>query len=206
MDLEKKGKTAILDDTKLGSMVFGGEEYFDIEVLSDQFIIFIGENGRLLTNHLPYHVIESGVKGSQPHLELEHVLIWTQDSIGVLDFSTEKTGDVTFEKGPELTWIYTVGKNIEQCFWIYDGAHVLFRDSKDIFILEMTEYGSYTLSHLFQVKEKSSVYYSEDEQKLYFIDADTNELRSVDIVPQKGVVETPFPHTDYGDEVKKEGE
>lgn len=193
MNYDKQGKAALLDDPKLGRSIFKGSRFFDIKVLSADFILFTGEKGQLLCNRLPYVVAETGVRGTSAYLPLNKTLFWTKDKIGVLDFTTEETGDVEFEIGPTLTWVYTKGRNIKQAFWVYDGSHVLFRDADNIFLLEMEEYGRVKIARLCSVQKNSAIYYSEGTGKLYFIGSEGEGLYAAGILPSQGVITSPFP-------------
>ncbi|MEA3489266.1 MAG: PEGA domain-containing protein [Candidatus Omnitrophota bacterium] len=192
-DYDKKSEKKLLDDPTLGSSIFGEKGYFRVEVLSDDFIFFIGKNGELLANRLPYRFVREGVLGVEFYPQLKQLLIWRKDRIGILDLSVEETGEVEFEKGPALVWLYRKGKNIGQCFWVYQGSHILFRDGTDVSLVAMEEYGGTSMEHILKVKEKSAIYYSEQTGSLYYIDPDTGNIFSVEIVPRKGVITAPFP-------------
>ncbi|MGD2279038.1 MAG: hypothetical protein PVH45_02945, partial [Candidatus Omnitrophota bacterium] len=118
---------------------------------------------------------------------------WKKDRIGVLDFSTEKTQNAEFEIGPRLTWVYTKGKNIEQAFWMFEASHILFRDGNDTFFIEIEGYGEFKINNILKVREKSSVFYSDDTGDMYYLDSSTGELLLVEIVPVEGVISLPFP-------------
>jgi hypothetical protein len=183
----------LLDDSEVGLSVFGQQETFDIKILSQDLMLFLGEKGELLANRLPYRFVAQGVKGVSFYRPSNQLLIWQKNRIGILDFSTEKTGDGGFEKGPKLIWVYSNGKNIEQCFWAHKGSHVLFRDGAKISLLAIESYGEFILDEVFEIKHKTSVYYSDETGKMYFLDLPQGMLRSVEIVPKKGLIETPFP-------------
>ncbi|MFC1479978.1 PEGA domain-containing protein [Candidatus Omnitrophota bacterium] len=203
MDYDKNNEKTLLDEPALGESIFGQKGLFQVKVLSEEIILFLGAGGKLLANRLPYRFVEQGVKGIQFYSQLERVLIWKKDRIGVLDFSTEKTKEVEFEKGPSLTWVYDGGKNIEQCFWVYEASHILFRDGSDLFLVELEEYGKVTLNHLFAIKNGSTIYYSEDTGEVFFLEAASNALLSVEIVPVKELL--PKPLTEKKDEDKTSG-
>lgn len=188
MDYDKKSKNVLLDDPELAESIFGKEGFFTIKILSEDLILFLGEEGQLLANRLPYRFVDKGVRGIELYPQLNRVLIWEKDRIGILDFETEKTGNVDFEKGPTLTWIYTQGQDIGQAFLAYNASHVLFLDSNNVSLIEIEEYGEFKIEPIFQVKEKSSIFYSERTGKMYFLDHDSGELLSVIIVPKQGII------------------
>jgi hypothetical protein len=183
----------LLDDPAVGLSVFGQKGTFDITVLDQDLMVFIGERGELLANKLPYRFVASGVRGVKYYHSSNQLLIWQKGRIGVLDFSKEETGNIGFERGPKLVWIYTEGKDIQQCFWTYKASHILFRDGSKIYLLAIESYGEFVLEEVFKIKQGTSVYYSENTGKMYFLDLPQGMLRSVEIVPKKGLIETPFP-------------
>jgi hypothetical protein len=187
-DYDKKNKKVLLDDPSLAESIFGKEGFFKIEILSDNLILFLGEQGQLLANRLPYRFVSKGVRGVELDQKLHRVLIWEKDRIGILDFETEETGAVDFEKGPTLSWIYDKGKDIKQAFLAYGGSHVLFLDSATAFLIEIEEFGEFKIEEIFAVKEKSSIFYSESTGKMYFLDSDSGELLSVTIVSNQGMI------------------
>ncbi|MFH1877594.1 MAG: PEGA domain-containing protein [Candidatus Omnitrophota bacterium] len=187
------GAENILDDPALGDSIFGKGGTFDIRVVSEDLMFFTGENGELLSNRLPYKFLERGVRGVEPDSSGGLILVWLRDKIGILDVGAETTGDVAFEKGPEIRWIYSGGRNIEQCFWVYEDSHVLFRDGSKVYLMAVRPYGAVKIDEVVTVKGRSSVYYSETTGKLYFLERSGGELQSVDIVPVKTVIKSPFP-------------
>ena len=191
-DIDKKGSSMLLDDPELGKTIFAGKGFYRIRPLNGNIILFIGKDGQLLANRLPYHFVDKGLRGFDYYPQLERVLVWTRDSIGILDFSTEKTGNAEFEKGPALMWVYTRGKNIEQAFWAYGTSHILFRDGDEIFLLTLDTYGEFKLDQVFKVK-KSDILYSDKNGKMYFLSRADGELLSTEIVPVEKIISAPLP-------------
>ena len=191
----------ILDDPEVGLSVFGEKGTFDIKVLDEDLMVFVGEKGELLANRLPYRFVAGGVRGVKYYRSSSQLLIWQKDRIGVLNFASEETGNIGFERGPKLVWIYTEGRDIQQCYWAYKASHVLFRDGAKICLLAIESYDEFILEEVFKVRQGTSVYYSDDTGKMYFLDSPKGMLRSVEIVPKKGLIETPFPEIN-GDKKK----
>ncbi|MGB2706178.1 MAG: PEGA domain-containing protein [Candidatus Omnitrophota bacterium] len=186
MNYEKKNVNKILEDKKLAASIFGDSGVFRIIPFLKSIILFRGEKDELLANRLPYRFIEKGVKGIEFDKPRERVLLWQKDRVGILDFSTEVTGDVAFEEGPRLNWIFTGGKNIKEAFWVYEASHVLFRDGSDVYLIELQPYGEPHLDRVLRVKEKTAIVYSEETGLLYYLDASNGSLASAEIVPGKG--------------------
>ena len=193
MGYDKKSPKQVMDDPELGSSLFGGESFYEVKVLSEDYIVFLSDDGQLLANRLPYRFVDKGVKGTEYYEAEEQLLVWTDGKIGILDFSMAETGDVEFEKGPELLWAYTKGKNIEQCFWVYKGSHVLFADAAEVFLMAIEEYGEVSVDKILDVKEGSSFYYSDQTGKVYYLDGADGALKAIELVPRKSLITVPFP-------------
>ena len=190
---DKKGPKQVMDDPALGSSLFGGGSFYEVKVLSEDYIVFLSGDGQLLANRLPYRFVDKGVAGTEYYEAEEQVLVWTGEKIGILDFSMAETGDVEFEKGPELLWAYTKGKNIAQCFWVYKGSHILFADAAEVFLMAIEEYGEISVDKILDVKEGSSVYYSDQTGKVYYLDGADGALKAIELVPRKSLITVPFP-------------
>ena len=193
MNHNGEGEEALLGDPALGRSLFGEKGFFDVTVFSKDIILFLGQKGELLANRLPYRFVDEGVKGLRFYPKQEKVLVWTDDKIGVLDFSKEHEDEKVFERGPKLFWVFKKGKKIEQAFWVYEGSHVLFRDDRTVYLLELETYDKPHLYELTKVRKKSSVFYSEDSGKLYYLDPEAEALSSLEILPRRDLLLLPFP-------------
>ncbi len=188
---DSKEEKVLLDDPTLGGSLFGEEAFFDIKGVSNEILIFLGSGGELLANKLPYRFVSDGVLGVIPDRTSPKVLLWKKREMGILDFSTEKTGNIDFEKAPELTWVYSGGKDIKQCFWVYDGSHILFQDKDEVFLLGLREYGTGNKSALLQVQKESTVYYSERQGQLFYLEPSGGRVSTIRIIPEKGLLPEP---------------
>ncbi|MBI1977574.1 MAG: PEGA domain-containing protein [Candidatus Omnitrophica bacterium] len=193
VNLEATSEKHLLDDPAFGKSLFGEKDSFKVYVLSDDLIVFLGENGELLANRLPYRFVRDGVKGVSFDSKSKRLLIWKEDALGIIDFSKERTGKKVFEAGPRLIWAYKQGKEIEQAFWVYDGSHILFRDQHQIYLLELETYGKPHLNRILEVKPESSVSYSEETGMLYGLDPVSGNLSAVEVLPRKEILLLPFP-------------
>lgn len=184
MDYEKNDVETILDDPGIISSVFGGSGYFRIIPFTDNLILFEGKKGELLANRLPYRFINEGVKGIDLDMDEKKALVWQEDRIAILDFSSEITGNVLFEKGPELDWVFSDGKGIGKASWVHNGSHILFSQKNDVFLLELEGYVKPHPTHVLRIKEKSSFVYCEETGLLYCLEPLKGRLISVEIVKQ----------------------
>ena len=133
-DLDGKREKVLLEDPALGQSLFQKNKFYQIkifpgEVFSGDIILFLGENGELLGNRLPYRFVEKGVLGLEFHQKSKRVLFWTEKAIGILDFSKDRTLEGNaFEAAPKLIWILRERDQIKQAFLVYEASHILFRE------------------------------------------------------------------------------
>ncbi len=175
---EGENPDLLLESETLGTKIFSGvsARYFQIEVLDRDLLVFLSDQGALISNRLPYHHVDQGVRGvSRSHaLDEEKVLFWTGHEIGAIDFQREK--ETLFEKEPEEEIFYAGGKDIQQAFWAYEDSHVIFLDRASVFLLEVKGPKPYLLREIVRVKPDSRIYYHEGEHALYYIDAQSRNL------------------------------
>lgn len=193
LDDEGKSKEVLLNDRILGRSLFGEKGLFQINVLTKEMILFLGSDGELLANRLPYRFLEEGTAGLEFYPDLERVLVWRKEDIGILDFSKPVKAEEVFEKGPRFFWVFKRGREIKQAFWVYDGSHILFRDENRIFLLEVETHGEPHLYPLLTVRRNTDVFYAELKGRLYYLDAQSEKLCSVEILPRQEILPFPFP-------------
>ncbi|MBI4394675.1 MAG: PEGA domain-containing protein [Candidatus Omnitrophica bacterium] len=194
LDFEGRKEKTLLQDPLLGKSLFGENEFYQIKIFSDDIIFFLGKNGELLANRLPYRFVSHGILGMEFYQKDKRLLVWASDAIGIIDFSKERAGEENvFETGPKVVWLFKQGEKIEQAFWVYEGSHILFRDKNKVFLLELETYGKPHLYELAKVKDKSSVFYSEEAGKLYYLDASTGNLSYLEVLPRRDLLLLPFP-------------
>lgn len=190
-DHDGKFEKNLFQDPALGQILFG-EHFFKVEVFPDDLIIFLNEDGRLITNRMPYQFAEKGILDYEYDPKSERLLVWKEDSIGIIDFSKGKDEDVAFEFHPKLTWIFK-GEKIKQAYWVYEASHVLFLTNNKVFLLELETYGRPNLKELIEVKPKSSISYSEDLGNLYYLSKESGRLSYLEVLPRTEIILLPFP-------------
>ncbi len=196
-------ETMLLSDPVLSRSLFGEEGFFRVVALARDTFLFWGERGALLTNHLPYRLVESGVVGVEVDRQRQRAIVWQRDKLGVVDFSKVAQGVDVFQKGPAMTWLFTEGRRIEQAFWVYEGSHIIFRDQDKIGLLDLETPGQPQPEWLFDVKRNSAVSYVEETGRLYYLDARSGRLSVVMIVPKEALLLFPFPERPE-EQVRKE--
>jgi len=204
MNLDKGSRSVILDDPQVADLVFEDKGNYRIQVLSQDTILFLSSGGALSANRLPYIFADKGVLGIQPDSENTKVLFWTHDKIGMIDFSTEETGNVEFEKGPALTWVYSGGKGIKQVFWVYDDSHLLFVDGEKVLLVSLNHEGDYNAKNILSLKDGCDVFYSEKTGHLYFLPSKGSSLFDTEIVPQTSILQLSHEQHEKKKEKKKE--
>ena len=135
--------------------------------------------------------MEKGVLGMEFEPQGKRLLLWTSGKIGVLDFSEEPGGKEIFEKGPGLRWIFEEGRRIEQAFWVYEGSHIVFREGDRVFLLEGEGSGKASALPLDQIREGSSIHYSEESGQLYYLEHPSGRLASIEILPSREILPLP---------------
>lgn len=193
LDFDGNQDKVLMQDPNLGRSLFGEGSVYQIRIFPDEVIVFWNEKGALLVNRLPYRFVEEGVQGFQYDPKQKRLLLWKKNAIGILDFSEEHNSKGAFETGPKLTWVWKQAKKIEQAFWVYESSHVLFRDQNDVFLLDLETYGKPHLHEILHVKSGSSITYSEESGKLYFLESKTGSLSAIEILPSWQIPALPFP-------------
>ena len=186
--LNGKNNVDLIEKNKTAEKILAGMGQSRIDVYSDSFFTVLDNNGKLVTNKIPYTVAEKGIKGYLFFEPAKRLLFWTDKKLGILDLSEEKTGNVSFEREPEKSWIYSKGKDIGQAFWVYQDSHVLFKDVNTVYLVELEDSGENEIYEVLKVQKRSGIIYSEETGNVYFIDPDTSEVMFIDIIPEAGIL------------------
>ncbi|MBU1084396.1 MAG: PEGA domain-containing protein [Candidatus Omnitrophota bacterium] len=188
MDFDRSDEEVVVKTNDTAALIFNGESYYDVTIPEKDLILFLGDRGELLVNKLPYRFVGNGVLGMKLYQDEKKILIWEKNKIGILDLNEERNGSVEFEKGPSVNWVYTQGRDIRQCFLIYDDSHVLFMDGKTLFILPVDGDDDGGASKVFTMQEKGCVDYSEDTGRVYFVLNSGSGLTEAEIVPKYSIL------------------
>lgn len=191
-DLEGEAPEVLFNDPEFSRSLFGSENY-RIKVLSKDFILFLSEDGGLLTNRFPYRLTDKKVRGFALGPDEKRLLIWTEHDIGILDFSREDEKKEFFERGARLIWIFKKGHEIRQAWWVYEDSHILFQDDDQLFLIELETYQKPHLLPLVRVRPQTLAHYSEESGKLYFLGTEKGELLAVELVPRREIPPLSFP-------------
>lgn len=84
----------------------------------------------------------------------------------------------------QIEELYSGNGNIEQCFWVYNGSHIVFSESDTIFLLEIEPQGKQHVEQIAKIRKGTSFFYSSHDGYVYFIDAKTFELNAIKVIPE----------------------
>jgi hypothetical protein len=197
-DLNGKNRDIILDDAEVFRFLFGEKDFFQVRVLAKGVILFLGPDGQLVGNRLPYHYVRNGVLGFDFFNKDHKLLLWKKQELGVMTFPLNTWKEEVFEKGPKIEWIFRGGNKIRSAFWVYEGTHVLFQDEDRVFLLEPEISGERQIQELLRVKKDSSIYYLEKSGKLYYLDKGSQGLYSMTLIPKENLLTLSLAEIDKG--------
>ncbi len=104
-------------------------------------------------------------------------LLFTNNRIGYWDKDQKQT-----------QWVYKNGQHIQQAFWANNAGTILFRDNREIYLIDRENFGESRLQKITSVASESSFYYSEKTGKLYFIDDQQSKLCSVQVLRHQPII------------------
>lgn len=154
-------------------------KFYSMKILERDLMIFLSDQGALLSQHDPYLLVQEGVRDALPAKgdNEDKVVFWTPKTMGVLYFFQEKNG---FGEPVESKWVkqvlYRKGKNIQQVFWAFDNTHLVFLDGDHIMILETEAAKPFYIRQIARVVPGSQIDYEEWDHSLYYLEADTGNL------------------------------
>jgi hypothetical protein len=181
-ELETPGYTSAL----LTLMNKNSEE--EIFIAKKNIILFLEKNGRLLINQYPYQIAATDIKGLNWDEKHKKILFWTKDQFGSLDLRFTEPDPNFSNETTSLKWITSERKDIRQAFWVFEESHILFTDSEKIYLLEAETSGTPAIAEIAQIKKGSQIYYSQLSGKVYYLEATTSQLVSVEIVSPRPII------------------
>lgn len=149
---------------------FGAKGVSQIHPLAGDLLLFYGEKGTLLINRPPYLLTEEPIRGFQFDEKRQRLLIWGDRKLGIVDF----------ERDFPLTWVWQGGRRIQQAFWVYEGSHILFRDSVGVALLEVA---TQSRRRLKPASPENPILYVEEKGTLFYLDRRSRRLGSMEVVP-----------------------
>ena len=189
--LDKEQEIILFDDIHLGKDLFKKSRFYNIQRIDKDILLFWGNRGDLITTIPPYRIIDEGVFGINYNESANILLFWTKNSIWTADFNKTHEQDFLFKERVRLNDIYDEGTDIGQCFWVYVGTHLLFKDKNDVYLLELAPDGKYHKEYIVEVKENTEIYYNKIDGSLYYIDQKGN-LMKIKLLPKEKMIFAPL--------------
>ncbi|MFA6600749.1 MAG: PEGA domain-containing protein [Candidatus Omnitrophota bacterium] len=181
----KKFQGEVLETGEAIAALFPEGKTYRMRVLGDDLALFLGAQGELMANRLPYRFADHGVLGVDITGHGEKVVFWTRERIGVLDFSKARTRKRFFETGPRVEWIFEAGKQIRRVFWVNEGSHVLYDDEGALWLREAVQTAGAAAERLASVKADASVAYMEETGDIFFLHPKTGALETLGLLPKE---------------------
>jgi len=182
MNQDKTATEILLSDAPLSASIFDPKGVYEIRPLMPGTFVFLGNEGQLMTNHLPHEICDRGCRGISFDDRRDRLLFWTKNKIGTVEFLNDNPDNDPFSNGSVVQYISETGRDIKQCLWIYGGSHILFRDADRIFLAELMPQGPPRIEFLVQIKNNTNIFYSEETGTLYYLDVKKEGLQALDIV------------------------
>lgn len=185
-------KNLLFDDTYFGTSLFSRPNIYEIKLLQNNIILFIGMDGRLVTNLYPYLLINKGLRGYESYKNKDHFLYWTNHAIGIVEFRPEAKQEAV------LNVLYDKGKKITDCFFAYENSHVLFNDNNRIYLLEIEPQGEHHIEFIAEAKSDARIFYSDITGLVYYLDPKNGYLNAVKVIPKEKIAIKPFINKEEG--------
>ncbi|PIQ89688.1 MAG: hypothetical protein COV72_01880 [Candidatus Omnitrophica bacterium CG11_big_fil_rev_8_21_14_0_20_42_13] len=184
---DKKQEIILFEDEHLGRDLFKWSRFYEIKEIYRDALVFWGDRGDLIVSLPPYRIFDKNVSGMEYNESKNRVVFWTKNNIWVADFNMLNTEYALFNDRLQISSAYRQGSSISQCLWAYNGAHILFKDKNDVYLLALNSDGRHHKEHIVSVKDNTDVFYAEDENSLYYLDQGAN-LTKIQLFPKEKAV------------------
>lgn len=185
MNQDRTGPEILLSDASVSASIFDPKGIYEIYPLLPGTFVFLGDEGQLTTNHLPRKIRDRGCRGIAFDGQQNRLLFWTKNEIGTVEFLRNAPDNDLFSNGSVIQRIFEEGRNIQQCLWIYEGSHILFRDANKVFLAELMPQGPPHIEFLVQIKNNTDIFFSKETGTIYYLDAKMEGLQALDILSGK---------------------
>lgn len=204
LNYDKTNKEPPVSDIISENSFFEGKDIIRIKVFAKNILALWSKRGDFLVRMPAYTFFERNVAGVEFDKEHKKLLFWKRDKIGVLDFSEELEGSPIRPQRPKVVWLYTKGEDVLECFWVFKGSYVLLHDKSGVYLLEAPSERESALTFVTKTKRNTPVYYGEASGCLYYLDAETSRLQSLEIIPKSHLLSMPFTLEARDDSKKSE--
>jgi hypothetical protein len=160
-----------------------------LTALPNDTLILHGDNGDLLVSRRQDALSIPDVNGYRADTGLLRLLVWQDGRVGVVDLAGGATAGGNAESSLRVDWVATQGARVEQAFFVLEGTHVLYRESRRVFLVGPDREGERKTVPVSEVLPGTSVFYSDEDGALYFIDALTRRPSRLAMVERTQTVE-----------------
>ncbi|MDD5573606.1 MAG: PEGA domain-containing protein [Candidatus Omnitrophica bacterium] len=181
MDQDKTNPVLFFSGRSSHASIFDPRGFYRIYPLTPEIFAFLGPSGQLAINRLPYRICDRGCRGISFNDTQDQLLFWTKTEIAAVDFLSEDRQSHLFPDSPVIRYATKTGRDIRQCFWAYEGSHVLFRDSDNIFLAELLPQGKPQIEFLARARAGTNIYYTEETGTVYYLDPKKEGLQALKI-------------------------
>lgn len=164
--LDKTKADPFLEDVHFDPDVLEKNVFYDMTFPDDGYVLLSGEDGRLLTNYLPYQIAEKGIIGMEFNSRFSALLFWSRNNVGTASFLKDEERVI---KSLDIRSVHR-GDDIRQCSWGSDVQHVFCSDNDKIFFLEIEPEGREHSEFVATIKKGTSVSFGSETGNVYFID------------------------------------
>ena len=181
-ELNAKGEELrnLSQDNPLSDQLLKDPKDIALKMLSPKIMIFLSEDGKLLSNQLPYILADKDIKGFAYNEPLQRLLLTKKNDIGIIDFNKEKENEF-WQKGALPHWLKIPKKDIRQALWVNAGKQILFVDQDEIFLTESENFNQPEIHKIADIKKGTPIDYFEDSGVLLFLDQPNGHLMAVKI-------------------------
>ena len=173
----------LLEAEKIKKILLKPYRDLDIFILEPDLIVFLSENGALLSNQQPLQLVPEGVQGFTFNQKRKRLLFWTGHRLGTIDFLPDDT-QASSEKIPKPAWFGVQSKNIRQAAWANEGSHVIYATHDKIYITETQAFGQPIIQVIADIRPSSPFVYWDKLGKIFFLDEKTGYLSALTVIEQ----------------------
>ena len=186
LDYEAANPQVLLKILQPNRPLWKEAEKIQLEVLKENRYLLLSRQGAFISNEFLNRVVDQDVNGIRFDENRKRLLIWTNNKLGILDFSKDghsenQEGDTRDE--PRITWLVTDARKIEQAFWVNKEACILYQDNDQVFIIETKVFGNTPPSKITEIKNNSAIGYSDSLGTVFYLHQTTGQLSAIEILP-----------------------
>ncbi|MFH0754046.1 MAG: PEGA domain-containing protein [Candidatus Omnitrophota bacterium] len=178
----------VLQSHDLAGIFDREKDFYEIFPLGGDVVAFSGSRGFVIAGWPFPPLVGDEPVSLQYNASHNRLLVWTQHAVGILDMA-EAGNSARRAEGrfvsPQIRWVYRKGRDIRQCFWAFDGAHIVFRDGNKIFLLQPQSQGMAHVDQVASCRDGTAIFYTDLKSRLYFLGEQDGYLYSLDLGPKK---------------------